>query len=155
MLKIYLAAPMFEESDIVYNLQLSGILRNNGYLVYCPNENMSINDKSKSDITPEKIYQTDINELLTCNVLLCRICDDPGVMWEAGYMDCLSRMYPKRYHGCIGLTTDIRWNTPYNTALKRADNQCFYFNGFVVGGLNLSLGMHYDVNSVINRLNQI
>lgn len=155
MLKIYLAAPMFEESDIIYNLQLSRILRKNSYSVYCPNENMSINDKSKSDITPEKIYQADINELLTCNVLLCRICDDPGVMWEAGYMDALSRLYPEKYYGCIGLTTDIRWNTPYNIALKRADNQCFYFNGFVVGGLNLSLGVHYDVNSVISRLKQI
>jgi nucleoside 2-deoxyribosyltransferase len=57
MLKIYLAAPMFEEPDIVYNLQLSTILRKNGYLVYCPNENMSINDKSKSDITPEKFIK--------------------------------------------------------------------------------------------------
>lgn len=155
MVKIYLAGPMFDEADIMYNLHLAQTLRENGFDVYCPNENMSINDKTKSDITPERIYQEDIDNLLSCNVLLCRLCDDPGVMWEAGFMDCLAKMHPEKYHGCIGLTTDSRWNTPYNPELQRADSQCYYFNGFVVGGLNLSLGVRYSVASVIRRLKEI
>lgn len=155
MIKIYIATPMFEQADIEYNYKLASILRSEGFDVYCPNENSSINDKSKNDITPEKIYQADINELLLCNVLLCRLCDDPGVMWEAGYMDCLRAQKGEKYYGCIGLTTDIRWQTPYNQVLKKADNQCYYYNGFVVGGLNLSLGVHYSMESLINRLKQI
>lgn len=152
MIKIYLAGPMFDEADITYNLHLAKTLRENGFEVYCPNENMSINDKTKSDITPERIYREDRDILLDCNVLLCRLSYDPGTMWEAGFMDCLAQLHPEKYYGCIGLTTDSRWNTPYNPELKRADSQCYYFNGFVIGGLNLSLGVHYSVESVIQRL---
>lgn len=155
MIKIYLAGPMFEEADVMYNLGLAQTLREAGFEVYCPNENMSINDKTQSNITPEKIYRADIDELRTCQVLLCRLCDDPGAMWEAGYMDCLSQTYPEQYCGCIGLTTDSRWSTPYNPNLQRADSQCYYFNGFVIGGLNLSLGVHYSVQSVVRRLKEL
>ena len=46
--------------------------------MYCPNENAEINDKSRQDITGEKIYQQDIDELRSCNVLLCQVADCPG-----------------------------------------------------------------------------
>lgn len=155
MLKIYLCAPMFDEADIIYNLSLTKQLRMEGFDVYCPNENMEINDKSKFGITPEKIYITDIVELESSNILLCRICDDPGVMWEAGYMDCLSKAMPDKYKGCIGLTTDIRWQTKPNVTLSKADNQAYYFNGFVIGGLKNSLGVYYSIEDLINVLKKL
>lgn len=154
-MKIYLGAPMFEEADINYNLYLANKLRENGFYVYCPNENMMINDKSKKGITPELIYQTDIDEMMTCNIFLCRISDDPGVMWEAGYMDCLSKQDPEKYYGCIGLTTDIRWNTTPDSSLMKADNQAFYFNGFVIGGLKLSLGIYYDIDTLVQKIKSL
>lgn len=154
-MKIYLGAPMFDEADVLYNLQLAQGLRAEGYEVYCPNENMSINDKSQAGITPEKIYLTDIEELESSNVFLCRVSDDPGVMWEAGYMDALTRRDPKRYLGCIGLTTDIRWRTKPNAQMSRADNQAYYFNGFVIGGLKNSLGVCYSVDELLAELRRV
>lgn len=155
MMKIYLGGPMFDEADILYNLALAEKLRKNGHEVYCPNENMTINEKSRPGITPEQIYQADIEEMISCNVFLCRISDDAGVMWEAGYMDCLSHCFKDKYYGCIGLTTDIRWQTTPDTNLTKVDNQAFYFNGFAIGGLKLSLGICYSINELIDRLNEL
>lgn len=155
-MKIYLGGAMFTKADILNNLHLTQKLRDCGFDVYCPNENMSINDKSHIGITPEMIYEEDIKELETCNIFLCQLSDDPGTMWEAGYMDCLSKKIPdKGYIGCIGLTTDIRWNTLPNGELSGVNNQAFYFNGFVIGGLNLSLGVYYDEYSLFAKLKQI
>lgn len=154
-MKIYLGAPMFEEADILYNLHLAESLRGEGYEVYCPNENMSINDKSQDGLSPEKIYLEDIDELETSNVFLCRVSDDPGVMWEAGYMDAMSRYDPEKHWGCIGLTTDIRWQTKPNPDMPKADNQAFYFNGFAVGGLKKSLGIYYSIDDLLDALRKI
>lgn len=153
-MKIYLGGPMFDQADITYNLALAIKLRDEGFEVYCPNENTSINDKSQVGITAEKIYLTDIDEMHKCNVFLCRISNDPGSMWEAGYMDCLSKQ-SDFYYGCIGLTTDIRWQTIPNSNLLKADNQAYYFNGFVIGGLKCSLGVCYSIDELINSLKEI
>lgn len=154
-MKIYLGGPMFEQADIEYNLSLAEKLRAEGLEVYCPNENMDINDKSRSDITPERIYDADIAEMLTCNVFLCRISSDPGVMWEGGYMDYLSKVHPEYYYGCIGLTTDIRWKTMPTPQASGIDNQSYYFNGFVIGALKESLGVYYDDNTLITALKKL
>ena len=102
---------------------------------------MEINDKTRSDISAEKIYNLDINELMQCNVFLCRIGLDCGTMWESGYMDCLSKHVDStRYFGCIGLTTDIRLQTTPDVSKSGIDNQSMYLDQFIIGGLKLSLG---------------
>lgn len=65
-MKIYLGGAMFTKADILYNLNLAKKLRDCGFEVYCPNENMTINDKSCIGITPEMINEEDIKELETC-----------------------------------------------------------------------------------------
>lgn len=111
-MRIYIGGAMFTEAEVNYNRYLSGLFKENGFEVYSPNDNAEINDKSRNDITSEKIYRADINELLKCNVFVCQISQDCGTMWESGYMDCLSRyVNPNKYYGCIGLATDIRLNT--------------------------------------------
>ena len=47
---------MFVRADIINNLRLAKKLRSHGFEVYCPNETTSINDKTRNDITSEKIY---------------------------------------------------------------------------------------------------
>jgi nucleoside 2-deoxyribosyltransferase len=112
MLKIYLGGPMFSAADVQYNRALADRLRALGFEVYCPNENASINDKTRSDLTGEAIYLADIRELESSNIFLCQVAEDSGTMWEAGYMNCLARhVNPKRYFGTIGLATDIRLRT--------------------------------------------
>jgi len=152
-MKIYLGGAMFTMADITNNLRLAKKLRSSGFEVYCPNENQSINDKTRTDITAEKIYLADILELETANVFLCQISEDSGTMWESGYMDCLSKKVDKeKYRGSIGLTTDIRLQTLPDINKPGIDNQSMYLNQFIIGGLKCSLGVFTDENELILKL---
>ena len=144
---------MFEASDILYNRRLRDLLLENGFEIYCPNDNNEINDKSRTDITGEKIYESDIAKLEECNVFLCRISQDPGTLWESGYMDCLAKkVNPDKYYGCIGLATDIRLSTTPDPAKSGIDNQSMYLNQFMIGGLKLSLGVATSEEELIAKL---
>lgn len=144
---------MFTYADVVNNLRLAEKLRNNGFLVYCPNENDSINDKTRTDLTAEKIHLADIVELENSNIFLCQVSEDSGTMWEAGYMDCLSKKVDKQFYwGCIGLATDIRLQTPPDINKSGVDNQSMYLNQFVIGGLKLSLGVFTNEDELIEKL---
>lgn len=155
-MQVYIAGPMFIESQIQYNLMLADRIRKLGVNVYCPNENDEINDKARGDITGEKIYEHDILELKKSNVLLCQVADCPGTNWEAGYFDCLSKeVEPDRYWGVIGLTSDIRLKTPPDPEKPGFDNQTMYLNQFMVGGLKCSLGIVYSKEELFERLKLI
>lgn len=155
-MKIYLGGPMFTYADVTNNLRLTKKLRENGFDVYCPNENDSINDKTRTDITAERIYTADIDELEKANVFLCQVAEDSGTMWEAGYMDCLSKkVSAKQYWGAIGLATDIRLQTLPNPKKRGVDNQSMYLNQFIIGGLKLSLGVYTDEDFLILRLKEL
>lgn len=152
-MKVYIGGPMFEASDILYNRMLRDLLLKNGLEIYCPNDNEAINDKSRTDITGEKIYEGDIEKLEECNVFLCRVSQDPGTLWEAGYMDCLAKKVdPEKYYGCIGLATDIRLATVPDPSKGGVDNQTMYLNQFMIGGLKLSLGVATSEEELIEKL---
>lgn len=155
-MKVYIAGPMFIESQIEYNLMLAQRVRALGIDVYCPNENVEINDKARKDITGEKIYQHDIDELMNSNVLLCQVADCPGTNWESGFFDCLSKhVDPDRYWGVIGLSSDIRLMTPPDPLKPGYDNQTMYLNQFIVGGLKCSLGLCYSKEELFEKLSII
>lgn len=152
-MRIYLGGAMFTYAEIANNIRLTQKLRENGFDVYCPNENADINDKTRSDITAEKIYCADIVELENSNIFLCQISEDSGTMWESGYMDCLSkRVDSGKYKGSIGLTTDIRLMTVPDISKAGIDNQSMYLNQFVIGGLKCSLGVFTDEDLLIEKL---
>lgn len=152
-MRIYLGGPMFDLPNVLFNLDLAGRLRQHGFAVYCPNENNAINDKTRTDITPEEVYRQDCLELLASNVFLCQVGEDSGTNWESGMMDCLSTYVdPKRYYGVLGLATDIRLDTVPDPAKKGIDNQSWAINAFVIGGLKSSLGVVGDVDTLIARL---
>ena len=152
-MKVYLGFPLFLESDIRYNLWLAGKLRSNDIEVYNPCENTDINDKTRLDITGPKIYLADIRQVESCNVFVYQVGDFAGQNWEAGYMDCLSRLVnPHKYYGVIGLATDIRLRTLPDPTKTGVDNQALYLNQFVVGALKLSLGIYLDSDMLIERL---
>lgn len=147
---------MFSAADVQYNLGLASRIRGQLFEVYCPNENLLINDKTRTDLTGEKIYLADIVQLESSNVFLCQVAEDSGTMWEAGYMDCLSKhVNPEKYLGSIGLATDIRLRTLPSAEQAGVDNQAFYLNQFIVGGLKLSLGIFQTEEDLIERLCQL
>lgn len=155
-MQLYLGGPMFVSAEVRYNLWLSAELRAAGFAVYCPNESEPINDKSRDDITGQKIYQLDIEALEQSNVYVCQVSEDSGTNWEAGYFDCLSRhIDPNRYWGVIGLATDIRLAPVPNPAQPAIENQVLHVNQFIAGGLLSSLGVVYDEPSLIERLQEI
>jgi hypothetical protein len=39
--------------------------------------------------------------------------------------------------------------------MSRADNQAYYFNGFVIGGLKNSLGVCYSVDELLAELRRV
>jgi hypothetical protein len=155
-MKVYLGGPMFTAADAEYNLRLAARLREQGFEVYCPNESEPINDKSKPNILPEVVYDWDIAELESSNVLLMRVSEDSGTNWEAGYFDCLSRHVDSdRNYGIVGLATDMRLRTPPNPAMTGADNQAASINALVSGGLKRSLGVYLDLDKAIERLIEV
>lgn len=155
-MKIYLGGPMFVAAEVRYNLWLAALLREHGYEVYCPNESEPINDKSRTDITPRKVYEADREALESANVYLCQVSEDSGTNWEAGYFDCLSRYVdPARYYGVIGLATDIRLHARPNPDQDGVDNMAWSINAFVVGGLQESLGIVRTEDDLLARLREI
>ena len=156
MMKVYLGGPMFVSAEVRYNLWLAGELRAAGFEVYCPNESEPINDKTRTDITPRKIYEADREALEWANVYLCQVSEDSGTNWEAGYFDCLSRYVdPGRYWGVIGLATDIRLQSPPHPDRFGVENLAWSINAFVVGGLQASLGIVEHESALIDRLKGI
>jgi hypothetical protein len=152
-MKVYIGGPMFIESQIDYNLALARSIRDSGMKFYCPNENVEINDKSRSDITGEKIYRHDISEIMDSNVFVCQVADCAGTNWEAGYFDCLSKhVDPSKYLGVIGLCTDIRLFTTPDPRKPSFDNQTMYYNQFMIGGLKCSLGICTSKADLLDRL---
>ena len=71
-------------------------------------------------------------------------------------MDCLARhVDPARYYGVIGLATDIRLRTPPHPERHGVENQTLHVNALVIGGLQRSLGVYLDEDSMIERLQEI
>jgi hypothetical protein len=154
--KLYLAGPMFTAADAAYNLRLAARLREHGFDVFCPNESEPSSDKTRTDITPRLIYDVDIGAVENCNVLVCQVSEDSGTNWESGYMDCLSRRVdPARYYGVIGLATDMRLRTPPHPHRHGVENQALHINALVIGGLQRSLGVYLDEETLIARLEEI
>jgi hypothetical protein len=155
-MKLYLAGPMFTAAEVAHNLRLAAKLREHGFEVFCPNESEPSSDKTRADVTPRLIYDVDIEAVESCNVLICQVSEDSGTNWESGYMNCLSRRDdPQRYYGVVGLATDIRLHTPPNPEKRGVDNQAMHINALVIGGLQGSLGVYLDEDSMIARLEEI
>lgn len=155
-MRVYLGGPMFVAPEVRYNLWLAGELRQAGFEVYCPNESEPINDKTRNDITARKIYDADIEALEWSHVYICQVSEDSGTNWEAGYMDALNKhVDSNRYLGVIGLATDIRIQQKPDPARSGIENQAFYINPFIVGGMQRSLGVVYTEDELIRELRRL
>ena len=155
-MRVYLGGPMFVAAEVRYNLWLAQKLRRAGFEVYCPNESEPINDKTRNDITARKIYDTDITALEWSHVYICQVSEDSGTNWEAGYMDALNkRVDSSRYLGVLGLATDIRLQQMPDPTRTGIENQAFYVNSFIVGGMQSSLGVVYNEDALTAELKRL
>lgn len=136
MINIYLASPLFNESEQDFNNKLADKIRTSfdgKVLLYNPQENDEINDKSgyanSKDIFIGDTTHLDESDILIAN--LDGLSVDPGVAAEMGYFYTLNRPI-------IGLYTDVRQGTYDNQqkidALDEvAESQFSYVNLYVIG----------------------
>jgi len=135
-MKIYLAAPLFSESEFLYNEILADELIAMGHEVYLPQRNKSINDKTKS-ADSIAIFDADTEQLDIADILIAvldGVAVDPGVAAEIGYMVAKEKKI-------FGLLTDGRESSKTVNDLKigllniPGENQFSYVNLYVVGAV--------------------
>lgn len=104
---IYLAGPLFNHAEKEFNLKITNILEEKGYLVFLPqrdgHEAATMKDKTEEQkielIFKKDIYEIDKSEIVVM-VLDGRVPDD-GACVELGYA------YAKGKR-CYGIKTDVR-----------------------------------------------
>jgi nucleoside 2-deoxyribosyltransferase/predicted secreted protein len=106
--RVYLAAPLFSESERVYNLSVAGQLRNNFFDVYLPQE---AGDDSDTRNKEEQVWIFSENSRALKNAdIIVAIIDgadaDSGTAWEMGYAYAHGKQV-------IALRTDFRRSGRY------------------------------------------
>jgi nucleoside 2-deoxyribosyltransferase len=136
MKRIYLANALFSEADLNYNDYLYRQITQIGVEVYAPQNNMSINDKSKS-ADSIAIFNGDTEKLEWADTIVAVLDGpviDPGVAAEIGYMAAKGKTI-------LGLFTDSREpsrtiNPGKISALSnQLESQFAYANLYVVGAV--------------------
>lgn len=107
-LKIYIAAPLFNQQERVFNKSIKERLIDK-FNVYLPQEDgLLLEDLLRQGVetctAEERIFSADIQAMLESDILLA-ILDgayiDEGVAFELGYMKAINKK-------CVALQTDIR-----------------------------------------------
>ena len=108
-MKIYIAAPLFNEMEIKRNISINAILEQEGFETYLPQRDGGLfydlrrqgySDKEIKD----KIFASDYDAICDCDIILClldgRVLDE-GMCIELGIAFALKKL-------CIGYKTDYR-----------------------------------------------
>ncbi|UUD36925.1 Nucleoside 2-deoxyribosyltransferase [Mycoplasmopsis californica] len=156
MKRIYFANALFSQAEVMFNKTLIEKIRElKKYTVYAPQENMSINDKTKSADSVD-IYRADKNELDRSDILVAvldGLVIDPGVAAEIG-------IFAQSKKPILGLITDSRktghmqGNDPKLEIIKTkvAESQFMYFNLFVIGAIKENGDVFDNVDDLISKL---
>jgi nucleoside 2-deoxyribosyltransferase len=143
-MKIYFAAPLFNQIELDRNRTLCSILEENGFTVYLPQrDGLLLIDLIKDGMDPreakELIFCNDVEAILDCDLLLI-ILDgrtvDEGAAFELGIAFANRKK-------CIGLQTDIRRLLPYgnNPMLEIAIEKIFDNEKELISALNCISGV--------------
>jgi len=101
--KVYLAAPLFSQSEREFNLRVAKILRDNFYDVFVPQEHGDDEDE-RCDNRTEVIFKRNLSALEDSDIVVAVIDGadaDSGTAWEMGYAYGKGRKI-------ISLRTDFR-----------------------------------------------
>jgi len=109
MIKIYLAAPLFNEMERARNLRFSNILENNGFKVYLPQRDGGlfyelINRGYTNQEARKHIFNEDVSAIYDSDVILCLLdgrVPDEGMCIELGIAFAKGKI-------CIGYKSDQR-----------------------------------------------
>ncbi len=101
-MKVYLAGPLFNQSERLFNYRIAQSLRDNGYGVWLPQENFPAAVESEEE--KRRVFEADLNALSDCDVVVAVLdgeCVDSGTAFEVGY--ACARGMP-----VVGVKTDVR-----------------------------------------------
>ena len=101
--RVYLAAPLFSEAERTYNASIAGLLRNNLFDVFLPQETGD-DSETRNKEGQAKIFADNVSALKNSDILTAIIDGadaDSGTSWEMGYASALGKKI-------IALRTDFR-----------------------------------------------
>ncbi|MGD2249403.1 MAG: nucleoside 2-deoxyribosyltransferase [Candidatus Methanofastidiosia archaeon] len=115
-LNVYLAAPMFSEAELDYNMKVTNFIRGLGFSVFLPQEEgfklAELVEKTSKEKAHEMIFNKDWEKVKECDILVFildgRVPDEGGCIELGG-----AYAFGKE---CVGLKTDPR------SAIKGEDN---------------------------------
>lgn len=109
MKRIYVAGPLFSDSERKFNAELNDLLIKKGYSTFLPQKDgmelarlLELGENESSAI--KKIYTLDYSEIEKADILIFIVdgrVPDEGACVELGYAYALGKV-------CIGLKTDVR-----------------------------------------------
>ena len=153
MIRGYLATFFFDIFGYEGTERLAERIRKEtGIALYVPQENKSINDKSKEGITAVDIFNADVDRLKNTDLLIALIDGveiDSGVSAEIGYFSAMmeyerTHVISVRPKKIIGLYTDIR-------KFGDGDNR-MYKNLFTKGAILRNGELAYTVDELIEYI---
>lgn len=155
MKKIYIANGLFSQADFEFNEKIADLIEEAGYLIYLPQRNEAINDKTVS-ADSIAIYHGDKAELDDSDILVAVLDGavvDPGVAAEIGYMAAKGKTI-------YGLFTDSRENSKtmnqgkHDALFSPVENQFAYVNLFVVGAVKENGKMFLSLEELLTHLKE-
>ena len=113
MVKIYLAHSISTTGEFNDSIRVAKKIRELGFKVYAASENSSINDKSL-DPTPKDIYNADISELLTSDIVVVNLNGNlqDGTITEVGAVAGWNEMNESTPIKIIAYTSNARLLNP-------------------------------------------
>lgn len=139
-MKIYFAAPMFAESERLYNEMIVKTIREkfSGFQIYLPQENGDINDKM-AYANSLMIAKADTDEVLKSDLMIALL---DGISIDAGVASEVGVAYAKGIP-IIGLYTDSRQQGGEHPDKLAAlteigENQFHYLNLYTTGLIKLN-----------------
>ena len=106
--RVYLAAPLFSEAERNYNLSVAGLLRENLFDVFLPQETGD-DSASRNKEEQVRIFSDNLRTLKNADIVVAVIDGadaDSGTSWEMGYASALGKQI-------IALRTDFRRSGRY------------------------------------------
>lgn len=107
-MKIYLAGPLFSQAEREFNTKVATELRKNGFDIFVPQENSSIDEYPDTDEKRRRLmngfFAKDIEAIESADLLLIVMdgrVPDEGACFELGYAYARGKI-------CVGLKTDTR-----------------------------------------------
>ncbi len=117
-MKVYIAAPLFNEMELERNRRLRAMINGLGFETYLPQEDGGISytlieEGAEAAPTRKKIFDNDIAEIKKCDLMVCLLdgrVPDEGMCIELGAAYALGKT-------CIGYSTDQRGLDVYGPSL--------------------------------------